>query len=171
MAEWRVVANTGDAYEVSSDGQVRSVARTVVVRNQWGASARRLPCKLLTVFAHSNGYRQVSLAGGMRYVHRLVATTFIGEQPPEHEVDHINGDRADNRVSNLRWVTKAGNQWNRAGTSAVSGERGLTYRDDRPNKPWHVRSGLNGRSKYVGVYATKEQAIAARDNFEKEHRG
>ena len=61
MSEWRVIANTGGAYEVSDDGQVRSVDRMVAVRGVFGASYRRAVGKVLTQFNHTNGYKQVLL--------------------------------------------------------------------------------------------------------------
>ena len=43
-------------------------------------------------------------------IHRLVAITFIGNPPsPKHECNHINGDRTDNHVENLEWVTRSQN--------------------------------------------------------------
>ena len=47
------------------------------------------------------------------YVHRLVAETFIDNPHRYPEVDHINQDKLDNRVENLRWVSKSENQQNR----------------------------------------------------------
>ena len=61
-----------------------------------------------------NGYKRVSTDEGLRSVHVMVATIFIGPCPsPNHEVDHINRNRGDNWVSNLRWVTKSSNCQNR----------------------------------------------------------
>lgn len=58
------------------------------------------------------------------FVHRLVAEAFIGPQPsPEHTVDHINRVKTDNRLSNLRWVTKSEQNENRALKKNKGGSR------------------------------------------------
>ena len=68
------------------------------------------PRKTLTPVETQYGYHQVTLcsdgARATRFVHRLVATTFIGPQPtPDHDVLHWDGDRTNNAISNLRWGT------------------------------------------------------------------
>lgn len=59
------------------------------------------------------GYHYVSLSVDghvtRRPIHRLVLTTFLGDPPPDHEACHNNGDRTDNRLTNLRWGTRSDN--------------------------------------------------------------
>lgn len=93
------------AYEISSVGRIR----------------RRLPAKFnnapvgkLLKFHLNCGYPKVRLCrNGKVYnclVHRLVAFTFLGIPPHAHEVDHIDFDRSNCRVTNLRYVTKKQNK-------------------------------------------------------------
>jgi hypothetical protein len=62
-----------------------------------------------------NGYKQVSLKMKTsnkfekRYVHRLVATYWLDNPDNKREVNHINLDKADNRVENLEWITSSDN--------------------------------------------------------------
>ena len=59
---------------------------------------------------HPSGYRLASVNGGRDKVHRLVAKAFLPPPPSdEHtQVMHIDGDRANNRPDNLKWVTRSG---------------------------------------------------------------
>ncbi len=93
---WKPISNF-DSYEVSNLGRVRSWRNTTC-----GPTMRKLDESV-------NGYRKVLFSiGGKRthkYVHVLVLEAFVGPCPPGLEAAHRNGDRSDNRLENLRWVT------------------------------------------------------------------
>ena len=59
---------------------------------------------------HPSGHRKTSINGKAHYVHRLVAKAFLEPPPSEKHtiVNHIDGDRANNRPENLKWVTRSG---------------------------------------------------------------
>ena len=82
-------------------------------------------------------------------MHRMVFLLEHGHLP--ETVDHINGDRADNSVNNLRAADKRQQQGNRAGC-------GYTVRTKRYAKP---RYEVNCDHKYIGVFDTKEEAQSA----------
>lgn len=74
---------------------------------------KRVP-RLLRQHKTNDGYWAVTLSGGnLRTkkfrVHRLLATAFIPNPHDLPQIDHINGNRADNRIENLRWVTQQQN--------------------------------------------------------------
>lgn len=77
-------------------------------------SAKRGKAKMLLPFLNSCGYPTVALCvnGKESYktVHRLVATAFIPNPDNLPQVNHINGDKTDNRAANLEWVTAGDNQ-------------------------------------------------------------
>lgn len=60
--------------------------------------------------ADSEKYVSATVLGRTIPVHVLVLEAFVGPRPDGHEPDHINFDRHDNRVENLRWVTVSENQ-------------------------------------------------------------
>jgi hypothetical protein len=76
---------------------------------------------LLREGTHPSGYKHVSISisneNGVRRicrkVHQLVLEAFVGNRPFGHECGHLNGNPGDNRLSNLRWITKTENQHHR----------------------------------------------------------
>lgn len=110
--QWRPVPGFEGEYEVSSEGRVRSLARTVVRRN---GSPMTIPAKEKSQRILENGYMQVYLwsAGKARgfFVHRLVLLAFVGvPDDPKMEAHHgPDPNRQNNRLANLRWVTKSEN--------------------------------------------------------------
>lgn len=109
---------------------------------------------------HSAGYayRAVKNAGKQTnfLMHREVA-----QPDPGFVVDHINGNRLDNRRENLRVCTYAENARNNGAIKKSSALRGVS---------WHAKAGkwratikLNGKSKHVGYFATEAEAAAAYD--------
>lgn len=58
---------------------------------------------------NDDGYQRVSACAHPRYVHKMVAETWIPNPNHYREVNHINGDKSDNRVENLEWVTHGEN--------------------------------------------------------------
>lgn len=71
------------------------------------------------------------------------------------EVDHINGDRLDNRRSNLRVLGRSANLHNR-GAYGPSGLKGVSW--DKRKKKWRAEIGKNGKRAWLGYHSTKEDA-------------
>ena len=112
--EWRPVPGFEGWYDVSDTGRVRSLPRTVHVRQRLrngmvATVAKRLRGQMLRPGIASNGYATVSLRGDTFCVHALVAAAFMGPKPEDTEVCHNNGDKTDCRVSNLRYDTRREN--------------------------------------------------------------
>lgn len=102
-----------------------------------------------------NGYMIVGL-GGRNYqlVHRVIWSLVYGEIPPDMVIDHLNGDRADNRISNLRVVSRADNLRNqKLRKDNKSGFPGIHFIKNK-NK-WVVKVN-------VGTYSSLEEAVARR---------
>lgn len=97
---WKDVVGLEGRYEVSNLGRVRSLA----FRGRGEAGLMRPSpnysgYQVITLGAHRKQYR----------VHVLVLEAFVGPRPPGMQGCHNNGDRADNRLENLRWDTPKGN--------------------------------------------------------------
>lgn len=109
--EWRDVSGYEGFYMVSSMGRVVSLGGETY---RGGRVVRREPTLLNP--STTRGYKIASLCVNGAHktvsVHRLVAQAFIPNQSMYPEIDHINGDRGDNRKENLRWCTHSMNMLN-----------------------------------------------------------
>lgn len=118
MEEWREVEYSGFRFIVSDHGRVKRPQRTITKTRVRLGKTQTFdsiePEKLLpTPLADGRGYKEVSvMVDGVRKrfpVHRLVAKAFCDGYEPGLHVDHINGDKGDNRACNLEWVTNEEN--------------------------------------------------------------
>lgn len=105
--EWRAVPGI-EGYEASTRGRIRSVDRAYT--DSLGRP-RKVTGRVLTLNVNGRGYRNANFGRqGQHAAHRIIALTFLGEPPsPDMQVCHGNGDKADNRVENLRWGTPSEN--------------------------------------------------------------
>lgn len=115
------------------------------------------------------GYVQITVDGRRYYGHRL-AWLYAHGAWPKGEVDHKDGDRAGNRIANLRPATKAQNMAN-AGPHRrnTSGARGV-YWDAKWGR-WYAQIMVNRRVFNLGRFDTLEEAAAARRAAEAKHLG
>lgn len=114
---------------------------------------------------HQTGYRHVTWLGKVHKVHRLIFLLEYGYLPLE--VDHINGNRQDNRLENLRSANRSENQCNRGViASNTSGYLGVSWH--KKSKAWCVRVMKNGKTvvqqyfkdlELAGLFATEARSI------------
>lgn len=111
----------------------------------------------------NNGYVGVGLLGKRRQVHRLIWLMFYGEMP--ECVDHINGVRTDQRISNLRNVSVSENNRNRSRVSwRPSGSNGVYW--CQHHKKYRARLKVDGNDIHVGYFDSREEARTARKQAE-----
>lgn len=80
----------------------------------------------------------------------LLMHRVIMKPPEDMQIDHINGNRLDNRKQNLRIVTNQENQWNQT--------KAKGYHWKKSRKKWEVQISLNNKDIYIGLYNTEEDA-------------
>jgi len=134
MEQWKPVAGYEKYYEVSNEGRVRSIPRTVV-KNNGVAQQRKQRIKSAT--PDRDGYLKVGLcADGVSHkaaVHRLVAEAFVSGWFEGAEVDHIDADRTNNKANNLRWVSHQDNVSYAIESGRHVSQRGLYDGAGNPN--------------------------------------
>jgi predicted GIY-YIG superfamily endonuclease len=96
----------------------------------------------------NTGYALARINGKRVYMHRWL----LGLNYRSQIVDHINGNKLDNRRSNLKAGTQAENLRNRAKCDSISGYRGLTYLP-KNSKPWNLYLGIGNKKISLGNYA------------------
>ena len=117
---------------------------------------------------NSDGYMQKNVNLQKFKVHDLIAGAFLGEKPENYDVDHINGNRADNRPSNLRYVTRSENL---RGYQKVRGKcqyRGVFRPTGRRKFRVTINNSVDGgiTKRYeLGYFDSEKEAAIARDTF------
>ena len=145
MEIWKDIQNN-EGYSISNFGNVKS---------SW-----KFGGYIMKACISNSGYLYIKLNGKHYYIHRLVALYFIENPKPKDYtlVDHIDRNKTNNHVSNLRWSNKRNNALNaKIRTDNKSGIPGIFYRQDRPHHPWMV--SIKGDNKHSKSFATKEEAI------------
>lgn len=113
---------------------------------------------------NEKGYRGIRIDGVQTYVHRVVFLLLYGRTPLV--VDHINGDRSDNRLINLREVDQSLNLRNRVMSSNNrSGVAGVFWNTERSR--WTARIKVHGKTTHLGTFKRLEDAAAVRKEAER----
>jgi hypothetical protein len=136
-------------FEVDDEGRLywkeKTARRTVIGKEITGKT--------------NSGYIRVKLDGKDCLVHRIVWFLVYGEDPGAALVDHINGNKTDNRPSNLRLCSNKQNLLNaKISSRNKSGIKGVFFDPRRSQtKPWEARY----KNQYLGCFATTEEAVNA----------
>lgn len=115
---------------------------------------------MIAGWRHKAGYIAIRVDGHEYLGHRLAWAMHHGSISEDTQIDHINGDRSDNRICNLRAASHAENCWNsKARKHNKSGIKGVRKRGTK----WHVRIRHNHKVYWLGSYNTPEEAKQAHD--------
>ena len=142
---WLNVPNC-EPYQVSNKGNVKGYKE-----------------KIMKPYLDTNGYYGFRLRKNGRYIkkytHQMVAECFIPNPTNRPRVDHINRDRTDNRLENLRWCTVTENNWN---SNRHDREMyGIYWYEERQS--YLIKFKLNNQNRYFGWRKSLEEAKLLRD--------
>ncbi len=114
---------------------------------------------------HTTGYWRVQIDGKAYLAHRLAWVYAHGAFPIDN-IDHINHNKNDNRLKNLRVVTRSENQHNRKRTTqSSSGFLGVSW--FAPKKKWRAYIKTNGKRYHLGWFSDINSAVQARKAAER----
>ena len=139
----------------------RERGREFFKRDQdWRRWNNKYSLKPAGALSASSGYLNVKILDKPYSCHRVAYAIYHGAWP-RHQVDHIDGDRANNRIANLRDVTHAENHRNqKVRSDNSSGVMGV-YFHKKAGK-WCARVKVHGQNIHIGLFEGLEEAIAAR---------
>lgn len=143
-----------EGYYVSNTGKIKSCRK----RNE----------VIMTPQLSREGYLCQNLWDGVSYhkktIHRLIAEAFLPNPDNLPEVDHIDRDKSNNDISNLRWASISQNRINRTSKVGSTGERHIRCFANKP-KPYGVTITRNRQTIFCKYFETLEEAVQARDSF------
>jgi hypothetical protein len=108
----------------------------------------------------SDGYIGIYIQKKYHWAHRIIWTIFNGEIPEELFIDHIDGNRSNNLIENLRLCTTQENAYNRGKQSNnKSGYKGVSFHKQK--QKWVAQIKLEGKNKFLGFFVNPEDAYEA----------
>jgi hypothetical protein len=108
---------------------------------------------------NQNGYPSGKIDGRRFLAHRVIWAMHTGAWPVEH-IDHVNLNRSDNRICNLREASRSQNMCNtRIKDKNSSGFKGVSW--DRRAKKWRARIFIQNKEMHLGLYVNIDDAVQA----------
>lgn len=161
---WRDVPGYEGYYQVSNTGIVRSLDRWVIYKS----GRKQLYKGRFFEGSNINGYKQITLSkkGKQKrfFIHQVVAMAFLDHEPNGHTlvVDHIDGDKVNNRVENLQIVTHRDNTttcFRKDRDSLTSEYVGVFFAKGKGK--WVAQICFDGKQIHLGVFDSELKASKA----------
>lgn len=165
MENWVDIKGYEGYYQVSNFGNVRSLDRETKIT--YNNHIRRYKGKVLTKVKNKEGYEviilNVSDKREYKYVHHIVAETFIGYRKENEVIDHINNIKYDNRAQNLQITTIRNNTTKDIDKTKRSSKYiGVSF--TKANQKWRSTIVINNKLVHLGYFDTELEAHLAYKN-------
>ncbi len=158
---WKEIIGYEGLYEVSNYGNIKSISRTITKGNITYVTKD----KLLKQSVDTVGYPYVNLSDYKKQktfrVHQLVAVAFLNHTPNKYDgllVDHIDGNKLNNHLSNLQLVTNRKNS-SKDRKNKTSKFTGVSWH--KQSNKWLAQVRRNNKVEYLGVFEKEEEAVIA----------
>jgi hypothetical protein len=164
---WKDILGYEGVYEISSLGRLKSLSRVIETRKGVFANIKeKIKIPILT----KEGYFRYKLSNKNKefffFAHRLVAFAFIENINNKPQINHIDGNKINNKISNLEWVSGRENSCHKFKKNNCSSRYvGVCFNKNK-NK-WESSIFILGKSIYLGRYKTEEEAYKSRCDYEK----
>lgn len=128
---WRPVKGLEGMYEVSNYSRVKSVERIVLRKHKNFSSEFLVKAAIKKPYLNKSGYITIAIVVENKikttYLHRIIAEAFVSKSSENYTVvNHINGNKSDNRIENLEWVSSSINNIHALDTGLRSTRKSMT---------------------------------------------
>lgn len=153
MENWKDIPNY-NGYQVSDKGRVRGLDRV-------GYDGRKLKGKTIKSTVNRRGYFKVNLWRDCKSitneVHKLIAMAFLNHKPCGYKivVDHINGNKKDNRIENLQLIT---HRENISRSKVVGSSKYVGVHLNKKSKKWVSYIRISGKKVFLGSFYEENDA-------------
>lgn len=164
---WKDVPEYEGYYMVNEDGQIMSVPRCVLCKD---GKTKQVKQRILKPAKYRNGYLFILLCKGgtkkQRMIHRIVMEAFYGKS--QLEVNHKDGNKANNALANLEYVTHSENQLHsyrvlkRKVVTPYKGKQGFEH---NKSKPIIIENVITGDLCYYGSFRVAQEAGFCRQHL------
>ena len=164
---WKDIEGYEGLYCISNLGRVKSLSRILKGRN----CNRITKEKIRNIFLYS-GYLGLILCTDNKQkktsIHRLIAKAFVENPNKKCIVNHIDGNKLNNSIENLEWVTMRENSCHsQLKKDSTSNLIGVSFHSK--SKKWASQIFINNKTIHLGLYNTEEKAYQARKKYELEN--
>jgi hypothetical protein len=133
---WKDIKGYEGLYTININGQIKSVGRKVKHRSGF----KTIPDRIMSIANNTSGYKSISLCkngiGKSYQLHRLVAIAFIPNPNNKPQVNHIDGNKQNNNINNLEWVSaKENSQHSYDNGLSIAPWLGKFGKDNKDSKP------------------------------------